>query len=458
MNSSLIFLLLLQAVLIFLNAVFASAEIAVLSINETKLERMAEEGNTRAKRLFRLTREPARFLATIQVAITLSGFLGSAFAADNFSEPLVDWILSLGVNIPRATLDAAAVIVITLVLSYFTLIFGELVPKRIAMKKPEQLAMGISGLVSGISVVFKPVVSFLSISTNLVLRLCGIDPNEEEEKVSEEEIRMMVDAGSEKGTIDHQEKEFIQNVFEFNDIMVESIATHRTDVTILWMEEDMDSWAETIHNSRHTRYPVCDGSPDNVVGVLNAKDYFRLEDKSRENVLQNAVYPAYFVLETTKADVLFKNMKANKKSMAIIIDEYGGMTGIVTLYDLIEELVGDLEDEPLEYKNDDPYIEKVDENTWQVKGNVELEDIEEALKVEIASAEFDTFTGLVFEELGRIPEDGEQDINLKIQDIQVHISSVKDHQIEKAEIKISAKEEKDAEVKIEESSCRQRGK
>lgn len=454
MNSSLIFLLLLQAVLIFLNAVFASAEIAVLSINETKLERMAQEGNNRAKRLFRLTREPARFLATIQVAITLSGFLGSAFAADNFSEPLVDWILSLGVNIPRATLDAAAVIVITLVLSYFTLIFGELVPKRIAMKKPEQLAMGISGLVSGISIVFKPVVSFLSISTNLILRLCGIDPNEEEEKVSEEEIRMMVDAGSEKGTIDHQEKEFIQNVFEFNDIMVESIATHRTDVTILWMEEDMDSWAETIHNSRHTRYPVCDGSPDNVVGVLNAKDYFRLEDKSRENVLQNAVYPAYFVLETTKADVLFKNMKANKKSMAIIIDEYGGMTGIVTLYDLIEELVGDLEDEPLEYKNDDPYIEKVDENTWQVKGNVELEDIEEALNVDIASAEFDTFTGLVFEELGRIPEDGEQDINLKIQDIQVHISSVKDHQIEKAEIKISAKEEKDAEVKIEESSRR----
>lgn len=454
MNSSLIFLLLLQAVLIFLNAVFASAEIAVLSINETKLERMAQEGNNRAKRLFRLTREPARFLATIQVAITLSGFLGSAFAADNFSEPLVDWILSLGVNIPRATLDAAAVIVITLVLSYFTLIFGELVPKRIAMKKPEQLAMGISGLVSGISVVFKPIVSFLSISTNLVLRLCGIDPNEEEEKVSEEEIRMMVDAGSEKGTIDHQEKEFIQNVFEFNDIMVESIATHRTDVTILWMEENMDSWAETIHNSRHTRYPVCDGSPDNVVGVLNAKDYFRLEDKSRENVLQKAVYPAYFVLETTKADVLFKNMKANKKSMAIIIDEYGGMTGIVTLYDLIEELVGDLEDEPLEYKNDDPYIEKVNENTWQVKGNVELEDIEAALNVEIASAEFDTFTGLVFEELGRIPEDGEQDINLKIQDIQVHISSVKDHQIEKAEIKISAKEEKDAEVKIEESSRR----
>lgn len=396
MNSSLIFLLLFQVVLIALNAVFASAEIAVLSINETKLERMAEQGNNRAKRLFRLTREPARFLATIQVAITLSGFLGSAFAADNFSEPLVDWILSLGVKIPRATLDAGAVIVITLVLSYFTLIFGELVPKRIAMKKPEQLAMGISGLVSGISIVFKPIVSFLSISTNFVLRLCGIDPNEEEEQVSEEEIRMMVDAGSEKGTIAHQEKEFIQNVFEFNDIMVESIATHRTDVTILWLEDDMDSWAETIHNSRHTRYPVCDGSPDNVIGVLNAKDYFRIKDKSRENVLQKAVYPAYFVLETTKADVLFKNMKTEKKSMAIIIDEYGGMTGIVTLYDLIEELVGDLEDEPTADENEDPYMEKLNEDTWRVIGNVEIEEFEDALAVEISSSEFDTVTGLVF--------------------------------------------------------------
>lgn len=445
MNSSVIFLLLLQVVLIALNAVFASAEIAVLSINETKLERMAEQGNNRAKRLFRLTREPARFLATIQVAITLSGFLGSAFAADNFSEPLVDWILSLGVEIPRATLDAGAVIVITLVLSYFTLIFGELVPKRIAMKKPEQLAMGISGLVSGISIVFKPIVSFLSISTNFVLHLCGIDPDEEEEQVSEEEIRMMVDAGSEKGTIDHQEKEFIQNVFEFNDIMVESIATHRTDVTILWLEDDMDSWVETIHNSRHTRYPVCDGSPDNVIGVLNAKDYFRMEDKSRENVLEKAVYPAYFVLETTKADVLFKNMKTEKKSMAVIIDEYGGMTGIVTLYDLIEELVGDLEDEPTADKKEDPYMEKLNEDTWMISGNVEIDKFEDALGVEISSSEFDTVTGLVFQKLGWIPEDGKQDIDVQIRNFQIHISGIKDHQIDSATVKLSGKPEKNPE-------------
>lgn len=436
MGSSMIVLLFFQVVLIALNAVFASAEIAVLSLNETKLERMAEQGNGRAKRLVRLTKEPARFLATIQVAITLSGFLGSAFAADNFSEPLVDWMINMGVSIPRATLDAGAVIFITLVLSYFTLIFGELVPKRIAMKKPEQIAMGISGLVSGISIVFKPIVSFLSVSTNLVLRLCGIDPEEEEEQVSEEEIRMMVDVGSEKGTIEHQEKEFIQNVFEFNDIMAESIVTHRTDVSMLWMEDDMEVWAETIHNSRHTFYPVCDGSPDNVIGVLNAKDYFRIDDKSRNKVMNQAVYPAYFVLETTKADVLFRNMKANKSAIAIIIDEHGGMTGIVTMNDLVEELVGDLNDDTEDEKSREPYVEKVEEHTWMVHGNPELEVIEDALGMEIASEGFDTLSGLVFQKLGVIPEDGAQNIELEIQGMQIHITCIREHQIEETVIKM----------------------
>lgn len=436
MGSSMIVLLFFQVVLIALNAVFSSAEIAVLSLNETKLERMAEQGNGRAKRLVRLTKEPARFLATIQVAITLSGFLGSAFAADNFSEPLVDWMINMGVSIPRATLDAGAVIFITLVLSYFTLIFGELVPKRIAMKKPEQIAMGISSLVSGISIVFKPIVSFLSVSTNLVLRLCGIDPEEEEEQVSEEEIRMMVDVGSEKGTIEHQEKEFIQNVFEFNDIMAESIATHRTDVSMLWMEDDMEVWAETIHNSRHTFYPVCDGSPDNVIGVLNAKDYFRIDDKSRNKVMNQAVYPAYFVLETTKADVLFRNMKANKSAIAIIIDEHGGMTGIVTMNDLVEELVGDLNDDTEDEKSREPYVEKVEEHTWMVHGNPELEVIEDALGMEIASEGFDTLSGLVFQKLGVIPEDGAQNIELEIQGMQIHITCIREHQIEETVIKM----------------------
>lgn len=436
MGDSIGFLLLFQVVLIALNAIFASAEIAVLSINETKLERMADQGNRKAKRLLHLTQEPAKFLATIQVAITLSGFLGSAFAADNFSEPLVDWVLSLGVNLPPATLETIAVILITLILSYFTLIFGELVPKRIAMKKSEQLAMGISGLVSGISVVFKPIVWFLSVSTNMVLRLCGIDPNETDDEVSEEEIRMMVDAGSEKGAIDYEEKEFIQNVFEFDDTVVGNIATHRTDVVSLWMEDDESAWAQTIHNSRHTLYPVCDGSADNIIGVLNAKDYFRLDSRSKEEILSFAVHPAYFVPQTIKADLLFRNMKKTRNSMAIIMDEYGGMVGVITLFDLIEELVGKLDSEHDDLQNAEPHIEKLNENTWKMFGNVDLSEIESALNIEIQAADCETLTGLVFSELESIPSEGAQSIDLQIQNLMIHISSISDHQIVAATIQL----------------------
>ena len=422
-------LILLQIVLIALNAIFACAEIAVLSINETKLERMADGGNKKAKRLFKLTREPAKFLATIQVAITLSGFLGSAFAADNFSEPLVNWVVSLGVNIPRATLDAVAVILITLILSYFTLVFGELVPKRVAMKRSEQLALGISGLVSGISSVFKPIVWFLTVSTNAVLRLMGIDPNEAEEEVSEEDIRMMVDAGSEKGTIDKQEKEFIQNVFEFDDLTAEEIATHRTDITSLWLEDSMETWEQTIHDSRHTLYPVCAESADNVVGILNAKDYFRLSDKSRNTVMREAVKPAFFVPATIKADILFRNMRQTRNSMAVALDEYGGVVGIVTLNDLIEQLVGDLGKDSPEEEAAAPHIEKINENTWAIIGNVDLLIIEETLDIDIGIEEVDTFTGLVFNELDMIPNDGDVNIELDFNGLHIRIDRVEDHQI-----------------------------
>ena len=415
----------------------------MLSISETKLEHMADDGNGRAKKLYKLAKEPARFLATIQVAITLSGFLGSAFAADNFSAPLVEWIISLGVTIPRHTLQNIAVVVITLVLSYFTLIFGELVPKRIAMKKSEQIALGVSGLLSFISVIFRPIVGLLSVSTNLVLRLMGIDPNETDDNVSEEEIRMMVDAGSEKGTIDHQEKEFIQNVFEFNDIMAGEIATHRTDVTALMTDDTLDEWDEIIHESRHTRYPVCDGSTDNVIGILNAKDYFRIADRTKEKVLEEAVHPAYFVPETIKADVLFRDMKNTRNSLAVVLDEYGGMVGIITLNDLIEELVGELNDEPADPENEDPHIEKIDDTSWRVIGNVELCDLEEETGVELASDDYDTLTGLVFDKLGMIPVDGPQNITIELDKLTVHIDKIESHQIDSAVITLKPSEEMD---------------
>ena len=434
MSTSIYILLLVQLILIALNAIFASAEIAVLSMNETKLERMAEQGDSRAKRLVRLTQEPARFLATIQVAITLSGVLGSAFAADNFSEPLVDWVAGMGVDIPRSTLDAVAVILITLILSYFTLVFGELVPKRIAMKKSDELAMGISGLVTGISIFFKPIVSFLSISTNTVLKIFGIDPNETEDRVSEEEIRMLVDAGSEKGTIDHQEKEFIQNVFEFNDIMAGTIATHRTDVTILWMSDDVKEWDETIHNTRHTLYPVCGDSIDRVIGILNAKDYFRLKEKNKDMVIDSAISAPYFVMETTKADVLFKNMKQSKQSMAIVLDEYGGMVGIVTLIDLLEEIVGDLND--IEPVSPEETVARISDNKWEVKGNIRLSDIEDATGVTFAAEDCDTFTGFLFQKFSMVPKDGATKIELEIENMHIIIDKIKEHQVEHAIIEI----------------------
>ena len=434
MSTSIYILLLVQLILIALNAIFASAEIAVLSMNETKLERMAEQGDSRAKRLVRLTQEPARFLATIQVAITLSGFLGSAFAADNFSEPLVDWVAGMGVDIPRSTLDTVAVILITLILSYFTLVFGELVPKRIAMKKSDELAMGVSGLVTGLSIFFKPIVSFLSISTNAVLKIFGIDPNETEDLVSEEEIRMLVDAGSEKGTIDHQEKEFIQNVFEFNDVMAGTIATHRTDVTILWMSDDVKEWDETIHNTRHTLYPVCGDSIDRVIGILNAKDYFRLKEKNKDTVIDSAISAPYFVMETTKADVLFKNMKQSKQSMAIVLDEYGGMVGIVTLIDLLEEIVGDLND--IEPVSPEETVVRISDNKWEVKGNIRLSDIEDATGVTFAAEDCDTFTGFLFQKFSMVPKDGAAKIELEIENMHIIIDKIKEHQVEHAIIEI----------------------
>ena len=434
MSTSIYILLLVQLILIALNAIFASAEIAVLSMNETKLERMAEQGDSRAKRLVRLTQEPARFLATIQVAITLSGFLGSAFAADNFSEPLVDWVAGMGVDIPRSTLDTVAVILITLILSYFTLVFGELVPKRIAMKKSDELAMGVSGLVTGISIFFKPIVSFLSISTNTVLKIFGIDPNETEDRVSEEEIRMLVDAGSEKGTIDHQEKEFIQNVFEFNDVMAGTIATHRTDVTILWMSDDVKEWDETIHNTRHTLYPVCGDSIDRVIGILNAKDYFRLKEKNKDTVIDSAISAPYFVMETTKADVLFKNMKQSKQSMAIVLDEYGGVVGIVTLIDLLEEIVGDLND--IGPVSPEETVVRISDNKWEVKGNIRLSDIEDATGVTFAAEDCDTFTGFLFQKFSMVPKDGAAKIELEIENMHIIIDKIKEHQVEHAIIEI----------------------
>ena len=432
MEGNIWLMLLFQVILIALNAVFASAEIAVLSVSEGKLEKLSEDGNKSAKKLLKLTNQPAKFLATIQVAITLAGFLGSAFAAENFSGPIVKWLVSLGVTgVPVSTLDAIAVILITLILSIVTLVFGELVPKRMAMRNAEKLALSLSGTISFIGTVFKPIVWLLTVSTNGVLRLCGIDPNADDNDVSEEDIRVMVDSAAKNSQIDDEERDFIQNVFEFDDLTAGEIATHRTDVTMLWLDESDDEWNSIIHERCHMFYPVCGESVDDVVGVLYLKDYFRLDEHTRDKVMKKAVKTPYFVPESVKADVLFRNMKNGGKTFAVVLDEYGGMRGIVTMNDLITRLVGNLGSDEDDTAKETVSLTKTGDDTWSLVGNVPIEDIAEELDVKLPEDDFDTFSGMVFAELGSIPDDGEK-FELEAWGLHIAVSVVLDHQIEAA--------------------------
>ncbi len=417
--------LFLQLILISLNAVFACAEIAVITINDARLEKLAAGGDLRAIRLKKLTDQPARFLATIQVAITLSGFLGSAFAADNFAERITVWVGEMNTGLSASLVHTLSLVVVTLVLSYLTLVLGELVPKRVAMRHAEKVALALSGVVSFIARLFKPIVWLLTASTNGMLRLFGIDPNEEDDAVTEEEIRMMVDVGSEKGTIDPEEKTFIQNVFEFDDTTAGEIATHRTEVAMLYMDDTPEEWDAEIRETRHTLFPVCGETADDIIGVLDSRDYFRLTDISRENVMKIVREP-YFVPSTVKADVLFRNMKAGNRRFAIVLDEFGGMEGVITINDLVEELVGELESEAGD-------VEQLSDGKWRAVGSASLDEITAATGVEFPDDEYDTLGGLIFSQLDTIPDDGAQ-FEVAIGDLYIQVTDVRDHRVMSADI------------------------
>jgi putative hemolysin len=420
----------LQIFLILINAVFACAEIAVISMNDNKLAKLTASGDKRAVRLSKLTNQPSQFLSIIQVGITLAGFFGSAFAADNFSEKLVSLLLRTGISLPTSTLNTIAVISITLVLSYFTLVFGELVPKRIAMKNAQALALAMSGFLFFISKLFAPIVWFLTMSTNAILRIIGIDPNSDDDDITEEDIRMMVDVGSEKGSININEKEMIQNVFEFDNKTAEEVMTHRTEVVILWTDESEEEWEQKITENRHSRYPVCDGIADNIIGVLNTKDYFRLKDKTRQNTMQEAVNTAYYVPETVRTDILFQNMKKSRNHYAVVFDEYGGMSGVITMNDLLEQIVGNLDDDYSNPKKP-PLIEMIDLNTWEIKGAAPLDMVSKNIGILLPDDDFETFGGLVFGLLGTIPEDGTT-LELEEYGLKIKITKIKGRRLETA--------------------------
>ncbi|MDR0819652.1 MAG: hemolysin family protein [Oscillospiraceae bacterium] len=427
--------ILLQILLIAVNAVFACAEIAVITINDMKLERMAAAGNKRAKRLMSIIRTPSKFFATIQVAITLAGFLGSAFAADNFASRLADWAESVKIPLPYSTLNAISLILITLILSYFTLVLGELVPKRVAQQKAEPVALALSGVIVFLSKVFAPVVWLLTKSNDALLRLLNIDPNESSNAVTEEEIRMMVDEGSEKGAIAETEKEIINNVFAFNDLTAEEVMTHRTNAELLWADETAEQWATAIFETRHSYYPIVVDDADDVKGVLSAKDYYRLAENERvpESIMENVMRPAQFVPEGVKADVLFRNMKNNRNHFAIVLDEYGGMSGIITINDLLEQLVGDLDDDSSTVP-DGPDIMQLGESEWEIQGSASIDDVVLALGTELPAEDYDTFGGWVFSLLGSVPGDGETPV-LETAGLTVEVTAVSEHRLERAVVR-----------------------
>lgn len=418
--------ILLQVILILLNAVFASAEIAVISLNDNMLKRKADGGNKKAKRLVKLTDQPARFLATIQIGITLAGFLGSAFAADNFADRLLVVFQNIGIAIPRSV----CVVIITIIISYFTLILGELVPKRIAQKKAEALSMALANLIYFLSIITKPIVSFLTASTNFVLRLLRINPEDEDEEVTEEEIRIMVDIGSEKGTIDPQEKQMIENVFEFDNKTVDEIMTHRTDVSVLWTDESLDEWIEDIEKSNHSRMLVCGKSVDDVVGILVVRDFYEALHKGVRTLKEILEYlqPPMFVPEMLSINVLFQNMQKQHSYFAIVLDEYGGLSGIVTVNDLLEEIVGQLPDNEME-EGIEPDIIQLDSSTWRMRGTVRLDMISKMMSLDLPIEDYDTLGGLIINELGIIPKENDKP-SIEAYGLAIKVEEVKARRIE----------------------------
>nr|WP_183773635.1 hemolysin family protein [Catenibacillus scindens] len=420
--------ILLQVILILINAFFAATEIAVVSLNSNKLKKMMEDGDKTAGRLLKLVEEPTGFLSTIQVGITLAGFLGSAFAADNFAQYLVDWVYNgIGFRgLPLSVLNTLSVIVITIILSYFTLILGELVPKRIAMQKSYQVAKFSCRVVSAVAFVMRPVIFFLSASTNVVLRLLRFKTEAEEESVTEEEIRMMVDLGEEKGVIDEDEKEWIQNVFAFDDTPVRDIMTHSTDVIFIPLKSDDNEVLEIIRNSGKSRFPVYDKDFDDIVGVLYARDFLMAHSEDRKD-LKKFLRAPYFIPESISADKLFKDMQTKKIHFAVVIDEFGQVSGIVTMEDLLEEIVGNIYDEYDKFEEKE--LEQISDNIWRVNGECDIESLSEELDVDsLESPDYDTVGGLVFSQLHTIPKDGTT-FDIKVGNLIFHVKQIENRRV-----------------------------
>ncbi len=399
--------LIVLTILILINAYFAASEIAFISLNDAKIEKQAKEGNKKAKQIEKMLKTPSKFLATIQIGITLAGFLSSAFASETFADKIAPYLYNIIPAISLGVWKSLAIIFITIILSFFTLVFGELVPKRLAMKHYEKISFATIGVIRTISILTAPFVKLLTSVTNGISKIFGVGENEEE-TVTEEEIKMMLDQGEESGTIKEDEKELINNVFEFNDITVSEIMRHRKDIFAVDINISTDELLEELSKEeyRYSRIPVYDETIDEIKGVLYVKDVLKNINKKTFKV-KNVIKDAYFISQNRLINEVFRELQKNKKQLAIILDEYGGTAGIVTMEDILEELVGDIYDE---YDKEESEYEKIDENTYILSGNMPIFDVNKLLEADIPEGEFDTISGFLQDKLGRIPDDKENPV------------------------------------------------
>lgn len=402
MISQLIFLF----ILILLNAYFAATEIAFISLNDAKIEKQAKDGNKKAKQIQKMLKNPSKFLATIQIGITLAGFLSSAFASDAFAGMLAPVLNEWMPFISIATWQNISIVIITIILSFFTLVFGELVPKRLAMKYYEKISFATIGVIKGISVVTAPFVKLLTWSTNLVSKIFGVG-EQEDEIVTEEEIKMMVNQGEEKGSIEENEKELINNVFEFNDIIASEIMTYRTDIYAIEINEDVYEILDEIDEYKYSRIPVYEETIDDIKGILFLKDILKLVSTRKEFKIADIMRDAYFVPESKPIDEIFEELQANKMQMAIVVDEYGGTAGLLTMEDILEELVGNIFDE---YDDVEVEYKRLDNNTYLIDGSVSLYEMKKILDIELPEGDYETLSGYLIEKLGRLPEENEHPV------------------------------------------------
>lgn len=416
--------ILVLVILIFFNAFFAAAEMAFISLNDARIERQAKEGNKKAKVIQKMLKDPSKFLSTIQIGITLAGFLSSAFASEAFASELAPKLNELVPQIGINAWNSISIIIITIILSYFTLIFGELVPKRLAMKYSEKISFATIGVIKVISIVTLPFVKFLTFSTNIVSKIFGVSAHEEE-VVTEEEIRMMVDVGEEKGTIDTTEKEMINNVFEFDNKIVSEIMKPRTE---MFAVDANSSIAEVIdelsEDGRYSKIPVYEEDLDEITGIVYVKDIL-MSQKNKNNKIKSLVKEAYYVSESKPIRELFEELRQNKKQIAIIIDEYGGTSGMVTMEDILEEIVGEIYDE---YDEVTKKFEKIDENTYRLDGALAIYEVEKILDIQIPEGEYDTLSGYLIEQLGAIPKDKEKH-TIETEKVTYYIEKCKDRRI-----------------------------